>query len=84
MTKMLSARVVVPVDDDVTVALLAEKLIEVLTPLPITRLADDVVNGVRGGRIHWSAVDVLRGAERVDLPPRGPTGKRQVKKADQS
>jgi hypothetical protein len=74
MIKMQSVRVIVPCDDDVSVAELQQFLIETLQPLPLTRVPREV-EGVPlsdvtwpGGRIHWSAVSVVRGLDRSEAP----------------
>ena len=60
MTKLATVRVVVPVDDDVRVDDLQRLLQGHLEERPVERVSDN------GPRIHWSAVSVVRGAERVD------------------
>jgi hypothetical protein len=73
MIKMQSVRVIVPCDDDVSVAELQQFLIETLQPLPLTRVPREVEGAPPdvtwpGGRIHWSAVSVLRGPDRSEAP----------------
>lgn len=71
MTKMQSVRVVVPCDDNVTVADLQSRLWEILSPLPVSRVdGADPADGPACGRIHWSAADVLRGAAEREIAPK--------------
>jgi hypothetical protein len=64
MTKLLDVRVRVPVDDSVSVSDLTGHLQRHLEELPVARLGSE-----DGPRVHWSAVDVLRAAERTEPKP---------------
>jgi hypothetical protein len=59
MTKLVSLRVVIPTDDEVSTEEVQSELRRILEPLPVTRVGED------GARMHWSAVDVLRGQDRT-------------------
>jgi hypothetical protein len=72
MTKLVTVRVVVPCDDGVTTADVQAELTKLLEGQPVTRLeADGAADGIR--RMHWSAVAVLRIAERAAPPTPAPT-----------
>jgi len=66
MTKMLQVRVQVPCDDVVTTSMLAEAVQGALEGLPIVRIP---IEGSEGGRVHWSAVSVKRGADPEERKP---------------
>jgi hypothetical protein len=71
MTKLLTVRVIVPCDDGVLLDQLKAALTGHLESLPVDRVGDD------GGRIHWSAADVLRGLESTAAPALRQRKKRQ-------
>jgi len=64
MTKLVSLRVVVPTDDEVSTEEVQLALRRILEPLPVSRVG----NEEDGPRVHWSAVDVLRGQDRTVTP----------------
>jgi hypothetical protein len=65
MTKLVTVRVVIPVDDVVTVEDVVASLHRILEPLPIER-----VGGTEdGARLHWSAVDVMRAERQPSAVP---------------
>ena len=66
MTKLISLRVVVPADDEVTTADVQAALRGILGVLPVSRVGD----AADGPRMHWAAVDVLRGQDRTEAPLR--------------
>lgn len=59
MTKLVSLRVVVPCDDEVPTEEVQLELRRILEPLPVSRVGE-----APDKRMHWSAVDVLRGLDR--------------------
>lgn len=63
--KLLSVRVVVPCDDAVMVEDLKQRIVEHLQELPVHRVMNPDGQDVR---IHWSAVEALRMAERTAAP----------------
>jgi hypothetical protein len=66
MTKLVTLRVVLPTDDEVTTEEVQFALRRALETLPVGRAGDRE----DGPRMHWSAVDVLRGGDRPATVPR--------------
>jgi hypothetical protein len=65
MTKLVSVRVVIPVDDEATVEDVVSCLRRILEPMPAER-----VGGTEdGARLHWSAVDVMRAERQQSVVP---------------
>jgi hypothetical protein len=65
MTKLVTVRVVIPTDDEVTVDAVAAALRRILEPLPVERIGGPE----DGGRLHWSAVDVMRAERQQSVVP---------------
>jgi hypothetical protein len=75
MTKLVTVRVVVPTDDEVTTEQVQLTLRSALEPLGVGRVEHGADREGLPDRIHWSAVDVLRGADRphTSQPVRKPS-----------
>lgn len=66
MTKLVTLRVVVPADDVVPIGAVQTRLRAIVEEAGMERLPRDenAAPGDTAGRVHWSAVDVIQGADR--------------------
>lgn len=76
VTKLVTLRVVIPADDVVPIGAVQARLRAIVEDAGMERLPRDenAAPGDTAGRVHWSAADVLQGADR-------PNGARATQRA---